>query len=81
MKFHLQDPISFQVKNTSFFLIFQINPPPNSPKESEFVLFMSITYLGLVLIFPTKFHPDPSTLSIFQDFRFPPPMSPDPVGI
>ena len=48
---------------------------------------MSIMYLGLVLIFPTKLYPDPSTLSVFQDFRFPSPdspppsISPDPVGI
>ena len=28
---------------------------------------MSITYLGLVLILPTKFHPNPSTLSVFLD--------------
>ena len=32
---------------------------------------MSIMYLGLALIFPIKFHPDPSTLtvvqSVFQD--------------
>ena len=27
---------------------------------------MSIIYLGLVFIFPTMFHPDPSTLSVFQ---------------
>ena len=33
-------------------------------------------YLGLALIFPIKFHPDPSTLSVFQDFRFPPSNSP-----
>ena len=50
-------------------------PPPNYPKESRSVPVMSIMYLGLVLIFPTEFHPDPSTLSVFQDFRFPPPKS------
>ena len=33
---------------------------------------MSKMYLRLLLIFPTKFHPDPSTLSVFHDFRFPP---------
>ena len=27
---------------------------------------MSVMFLGPVLIFPTKFHPDPSTLSVFQ---------------
>ena len=42
----------------------------NSPKESRSVPIMSMPYLGLVLIFPTKFHPNPSTLSVFQDFRF-----------
>ena len=30
-------------------------------------------YLVRVLTFPIKFHPDPSTLSVFQDFRFPSP--------
>ena len=29
------------------------------------------TYLELVLILPIKFHPDLSTLSVFQDFQFP----------
>ena len=40
---------------------------------------MSVTYLGLVLILSTKFHPDLSALSIFQDP--PPPMKLDPVEI
>ena len=51
--------------------------PPNSPKKSGSGPVMSITYLGLVLILPTKFHPDLSTLSVFQDFRFPPPAPPN----
>ena len=34
---------------------------------------MSIMYLGLVLILPTKLHLDLATLSDFQDFRFLPP--------
>ena len=44
---------------------------------------MSITYLGLVLILPTNFHPDLSTLSVFQDFMSPQlsPMTQDPVRI
>ena len=45
---------------------------------------MSIRYLGLVLILPTNFHPDISTLSVFQDFPFllpTPPVSLDPVGV
>ena len=54
--------------------------PPNSPKEIGSGPVMSIKYLELVLILPIKFHPDLSTLSVFQDFRFPlhPLMSPDP---
>jgi len=47
-----------------------IMSPPNSAKESGSCLVMSVTYLGLVLILPTKFHPDLSALSVFQD---PPP--------
>ena len=50
---------------------------PQLPKESRSVPVMSILYLGLVLIFASKIHPGPSTLSVFQDFRFcPPPTSP-----
>ena len=73
-------------------------PPPNSTKENGpvrlcqspildlcvfFQKVYSVMYLVLTIIFTTKFHPDPSTLSVFQDFRSPqlPPMSPDPVGI
>ena len=40
-------------------------PPSNSSKESGSGPAISITYLGLVLILPTKFHPDLSTLSVF----------------
>ena len=29
---------------------------------------------------PTKFDPNPSTLSVFQDFRFPPPTPPNFTG-
>ena len=32
---------------------------------------MSNIYLGLVFIFPTMFHPDPSTLIVFQVLGFP----------
>ena len=45
---------------------------------------MSITYLELMLILPTKFHPDLFTLSVFQDSPFLPPAPPvslDPVGV
>ena len=41
-------------------------------------------YLGLMIIFTTKFHPDPSTLrfsKILGSLIQLPPMSPDPVGI
>ena len=58
------------------FLIFQNYPSPNSPKESGSVPVMSITYLGLMFIFPINFHPGPSTLSVFRDFRFPHTKSP-----
>ena len=49
----------------------ELLPPPK--KESESGPVMSVTYLGLVLILSTKFHPDLSALSVFQDFRPPPP--------
>ena len=58
--------------------------PPNSPKESGSSPVTSITYLRHLLILPNKLHPDPSTLSVFQDFWFPlqiPPMSPNLVEI
>ena len=61
-----------------------LNPSPNSPKESESSTVTAITYLRHLLILSTKLHPDSSTLSVFQDFRFPlqlPPMSTDLVGI
>ena len=58
----------------------ELLPSPNSNKESGSGLIMSVTYLGLIL--PTKFHPDLSALSVFQDFRPPPhPITLDPVGI
>ena len=44
---------------------------PNSPKESESVPIMPIMYRDLLLILPIKYHPDLSTLSVFQDFYFP----------
>nr|CAG4635411.1 EOG090X04O4 [Artemia franciscana] len=44
-------------------------PLPNSPKGSGSSPVTSITYLRHLLILPTKFHPDLSTLSVFQDFR------------
>ena len=52
---------------------FRITPPLHSPKESQFGLVISIKYLGLVLVLRTSYHHDPSTLSVFQDFRFLPP--------
>ena len=39
--------------------------------RSGSVPIMSITYLKLVFILPIKFHPGLSTLSVFQDIRFP----------
>ena len=51
-----------------------LNP---SPKESESSTVTSITYLRHLLILPTKLHPDSSTLSVFQDFQFPPPTPPN----
>ena len=50
-------------------------PPPNSPKETRSSTVTSIKYLRHLLILPTKFHL--STLSVFQDFRFPPPTPPN----
>ena len=51
-----------------------MNPPPsNSSKEIRSIPVILITCLGLLLIFPTKIHPDPSILSVFQDFMSPPP--------
>ena len=60
-----------------------IPPPPNSPKKSEIGPVMSVTYLQLVLILLTKFHPDLFSLSLFQDFQSPKllPMTLDPVVI
>ena len=46
--------------------------PPNSPKESGSSLVMSIRYLGLFIILPTKFYPDPSTLKCFPRFSISP---------
>ena len=51
----------------------QCTGPPNYPKESGSSPVSSIMYLRHLLILPTKFHPNLSTLNIFQDFRFPPP--------
>jgi len=48
-----------------------VNLPLDSPKESRSGPFITIKYLGLTLILPTKFHSDLSTLSFFQDFHFP----------
>ena len=50
----------------------ELTLPRLLPKESGYVPVMSITYLGLVRIFSTKFHPNPSILRVFQDFRSPP---------
>ena len=47
------------------------SPTPQLPKESGFVPIIPIKYLELVLILPIWFHPDLSTLSFFQDIRFP----------
>ena len=46
----------------------EICPPLDTPKDRGSGSFMSIIYLGLVLILSTKFHPDLSSLSVFQDF-------------
>ena len=72
-----------QLKIPHFFYFFRNNPPPNYPKESGSILFMSIMYLGLVLIFSTKFQPNPSTLfaKILGSPLKTPPISLDPVGI
>ena len=43
---------------------------PPTPTKRVYLI-MSIIYLELVLILPIKFHPDLSTLSIFQDVLFP----------
>ena len=48
-------------------------PPPTPQKRADPFRLWHIPHLGLVLIFPTKFHSNPSTLSIIQDFRFRPP--------
>ena len=52
-------------------------PPPNSHKESGSSKCTSIMYLRHLLTLPTKFHPDFSTLIVFQDFRFAPPTLPN----
>ena len=73
----------FQFSNLKiphFFYFFRINPPPNSPKERWSVPVISMTYLGLVLSFSTRFHPDTSTLSVFQHFMLPPPTPPSVTG-
>ena len=73
-----QDPSKCQISLRSDkllisykYLIFsnfsELLPPPNSTKESGYGPVMSFTYLGLVLILPTKFLPGLSALSIFQD--------------
>ena len=54
------------------------NHPPSPPKRADPVI--SFTYLGLVLILPIKFHPDLSTLSVFQDFQFFPSIPPNITG-
>ena len=43
----------------------QLPPSPTSPKESGSGPVVSVPYLGLFLILPTKLHPDLSTLSVF----------------
>ena len=71
----IRSPVrNLKIPHFSNFL--ELPPPPQLPKR-EWIRFGYVNhYLGLVLIFLTKFHPDPSTLSVFQDFRFPPPNSP-----
>ena len=73
-------------KNNSFFLsFFRINliTPPQLPQR-ERISSGNVNHVSrTIAYFSTKFHPDLSTLSVFQDFRFPlqlPPMSPDSVG-
>ena len=46
-------------------------PSLTPPKECKSSPVTSVTYLRYLLILPTKFHSDLSTLSVFQDFRFP----------
>jgi len=55
-----------------FFNFSKLLPPPNFTKESESSLAISITYLGLVLILPTKLDANISALSVFKDFCPPP---------
>ena len=80
-------PTNFHRPNTfrSTKLSKALEIPPNYPKRmdpfrllmdpirSVSILVMPITYLGRVLILSTNLHPDLSTLSVFQYFRFPPP--------
>ena len=54
--------------------------PPTPPKRANPVRFQqSRIYDNHVslLILSTKLHPDSSTISAFQDFRFPPPNPPN----
>ena len=59
-------------KYLNFFKFSKLTPPPSSSKKNISVPIITITYLELVLILPIKFHPDLPTLSVFQDFCFPP---------
>ena len=84
---HSSYTLSFELPNILYILVIlkepsTLNPPPNSPKESESSTILSITYQGHFLFYPPSFIPIPPLQVFFQNFSLQlPPMSKDLVGI
>ena len=54
--------------------------PQSSPQRERITSSYNNHVSRTLLILPTKFHPDFSTLSVFQNFRFPPSTPPSVTG-